>query len=74
MRDDRCVLCSWFESSRKCSWVQTYHHAHPGLLSIRLLLHRIIQNHIQKDVVAAQGARDAAGAVELDQEALVEVL
>jgi len=45
---------------------KTYHHSHPSLLSIRLLLDRIVQDYIQKDVVAAQGARDAAGAVELD--------
>jgi len=45
---------------------KTYHHSHPGLLSIRLLLNRIVQDYIQEDVVAAQGARDAAGAVELD--------
>ena len=54
--------------------IKTYHHSHSRLLSIRLLLHRIVQNYIQENIVAAESARNAAGAVELDQEALVEVL
>jgi hypothetical protein len=49
-------------------------HAQAHFLVVRSALGSLVQDDIQEDVVAAQGAHDFARAVELHFDALVEVL
>lgn len=50
------------------------HHPQRNLLASFLLLYSVVEDNVQEDVIAAQGAHDFARAVELDEEAFVEVL
>lgn len=52
----------------------THDHAQSNLLSAILLLHSLVQDDIQEDIVTAQNTDDLAAAVELNKQALVEVL
>lgn len=54
--------------------VYTHNHAEPDLFSAILLLHSLVQNNIQEDVVAAENADDLAAAIQLDEQPLIEVL
>lgn len=50
------------------------HHSQRNFLAAFLFFHSVVEDNVQEDVVAAQGAHDFARAVELDEEAFVEVL
>lgn len=52
----------------------THNHAKSNFLSAILLLHSLVQDDIQEDIITAQNTNNLAAAVELDKQALIEVL
>jgi hypothetical protein len=77
-----------FVQGWKCG--RTYNHADSNLLAVVLLLHRLVENNVQEDlillamfqysrksvpyIVTAEDANDLSAAVQLDEQSLVEVL
>lgn len=52
----------------------THDHAEPDLVATILFLHSLIQDDVQENIVSTENTNDLAAAVELDKQALVEVL
>jgi hypothetical protein len=66
------VVCG--PRDQRSSVPSTYHHAQADLLAAILLLHRVIKNDVQEDIVSSENSNDLAASVELDEQLLVKVL